>query len=113
MEIHDHTRSALEKSQALCHVQQEKIKNMESKIDDLNIDFYKKQISELQYKISNITAELKAEILEKQALAHHQDQIKDSMKQAVLKQNILEQEIAHLKLNTERVISILDFLTFK
>lgn len=69
----------------------------------MNLDFYKKQISELQYKISNITAELKAETLEKQALAHHQEQMKDNMKQAVQKQNILEQEIAHLKLTTERV----------
>ena len=103
MEIHNHTRTALEKSQTQCHNQQEKIKTLGGKIEDLNLDFYKKQISELQYKISNITAELKAETLEKQALAHHQEQMKDNMKQAVQKQNILEQEIAHLKLTTERV----------
>ena len=77
---------------------------MESKIEDLNIDFYKKQISELQYKISSSAAELKAETLEKQALAHHQDQMKDNMKQAIQKQNLLEQEIAQLKLIAEKVL---------
>ncbi len=72
----------------------------------MNIDFYKKQISELQYKLSNIAAELKTENLEKQALSHHQNQMKDNMKQAIQKQNLLEQEIAHLKLVAEKVLKI-------
>ncbi|KAJ3334841.1 hypothetical protein HDU91_002500, partial [Kappamyces sp. JEL0680] len=102
LEIHNHTRASLEKSQSLCHAQQERIKDLEREIDELNVDFYKKQIQELQHKLSSVSAELKSEILEKQALVHHQDQIKENMKQSAQKQGSLEQEVAHLKLALDR-----------
>jgi hypothetical protein len=103
LEIHAQTRSALEKAQASNHSLQEKVKELEAEIEELNVEFYKKQIAELQYKLSSSVAELKAQVLEKQAIEHHHEQIKETMKQAVQKQNALEQEVAHLKLTAERV----------
>ena len=89
--------------QSQCHSQQDKIKALEGTIEEINVNFYKKQIQELQYKLSNALAEVKTENLERQALLHHQEQMKDAMKQAIQKQTALEQELGHLRQSTEKV----------
>lgn len=65
------------------------------------MEFYKKQINELQFKVANSSAELKSEVLERQALVSLQDKIKETMKSAVQKQISLEQDIVQLKLSSE------------
>jgi hypothetical protein len=99
----------LEKSQSQCNNQQDKIKVLKKQIDELNLDYYKKQIDELMAKIAVVTCDLKAETLERQSLLSHQEQIKDTMKHSSQKQTAFEQELSRLREQIDKVQGKLHF----
>ncbi|KAJ3275350.1 hypothetical protein HDV01_000642 [Terramyces sp. JEL0728] len=96
--IHTHIESSIQKSQALRSQDAQRIKELEQKLDVLHVETFTKQIADLQTKVSRLTADLKSESIEKQALIGQQTQLKEAMKVAVQRSSSLEQEVDSLKL---------------
>ncbi|KAJ3323146.1 hypothetical protein HDV06_002158 [Boothiomyces sp. JEL0866] len=100
--IHSHIELSIQKSQALRAQDSQRIKELEQKLEELNVDEFIKQISDMQTKISRLMADLKCESLEKQALIDQQAQLKEAAKVALQRSSTLEQEIDTLKLKIDR-----------
>ncbi|KAJ3260629.1 hypothetical protein HK103_000239 [Boothiomyces macroporosus] len=100
--IHNHVELSIQKSQASRAHDSQRIKELEQKLEELNVDGFTREISDLQTKISRLMADLKCESLEKQALIDQQIQLKEATKVAIQRSSMLEQEIDSLKLRVDR-----------
>lgn len=103
LSIHNQIVGRLEKAQSKSNLQSEKIKELEEELKSLDLGSFRKQITSLQSKLAASVADFKDLALEKKALESHQDSMRETMKQAIQKHSVLEQEVVQYREMSEKV----------